>query len=304
MRWYFVLLLLPVFAPKASENLSDHEQFCLQDTSLSCEQYIEQQLSAAPPFSHRWYGIKAHQLNFLFHKHQFVQLQQETERLLAQQSLPDVFRVQLYFYHAKALFYFNRHDDAKVYANQAVDILQDTFAAFGNPLRMVELANLQYSLGEFAKAEQLLRFTQSRYAKSKDPVLLIELNANLALLSDQQADFAASAAYRTDVLAAAMLLGHEHKIIVAMGNLARTKQLLGQLTEALTLYQHSLHYTAAPEHKVQHSSHLLRLTEICLALNQSAQASRYFEQIEPTLLSSAQADVYQQLARKLTQIAQ
>jgi len=90
-------------------------------------------------------------------------------------------------------------------------------------------------LGELEQAGQLLQVAQSRYQKSKDPQFSFELNSNLALVAHQRGDLAAAAAYRSEALTAASALGHHNKIIVAMGNFARTRQLLGQLQEALQL---------------------------------------------------------------------
>ncbi|MCC5450580.1 hypothetical protein LMJ53_02380 [Rheinheimera sp. UJ51] len=301
MRLSLVILLLTAFSISASENLSDHETFCQQDNTISCEHYLQQQLTATTPYSNNWFRIKAYQLNYLFDKNQFLQLQHEAEYLLTQPAMPDVFRVQLYFYYAKALFYFKKTDEAKIYAAKAVAILKEVYAAFGNPLRIVELANLHYYLGELDQAEQLLRFAQSHYSKSIDPLFLFELNSNLAHISHQRDDLTSAAAYRADALAAAISLGHTGKMIIGMGNLARTQQLLGQLAAADQLYQDSLKYTAEPEHQVQHHIHLLRLTEINLQLNRPTLARDYFQQIEPKLLSSFHMTLYQQFGTSLAQ---
>tara|TARA_R110002126_G_scaffold8953_8_gene41166 strand:- start:269 stop:1189 length:921 start_codon:yes stop_codon:yes gene_type:complete len=299
MRNAFAFIMLLAFNLSASENLSDHEQFCQQNPAQSCAQYLEQQLAALPPFSNGWYRVKGFQLDYLFDQLQFQLLQAEAELLLQQPVLPDMLKLQVYFYYAKALFINGETDVAKQYANDAILMLQEVYSVFGNPLRIVELANLQYSLGDLEKAEQLLNQVQLKYSKSKDTLLLFELYSNQALISHQANKLDEAAEYRTEALQAAMLMGHDNKIIVAMGNLARTKQLLGQLQAAYELYQQSLAYTSQPEYQVQHAIHLVRLTEICLQQQQPAQALTFYTQIAPELLSTFHSQIYQQLGKAL-----
>lgn len=299
MRLLPLMFLTILCRATASENLSDHQQFCLESPQLSCGQYLQQQLSGLKAYSNEWYRVKAFQLNYLFDKHQFKQLQHEAEQLLQRTDLPEVFRVQLYFYYAKALNYFGNHTEAKEYASRAVAILKDIYAVFGNPLRVVELANLQITLGEFGQAEQLLSYAQSQYRQSRDPQFLFELNSNLALLVHQQGDLAAAAIYRSEALNAARTMGHPNKLIVALGNLARTRQLQGELAEALSLYRDSLQYTALPEHQIQHFIHLLRLAEISLQLQQPVQARHYLTQVKTAGLSEHHQKLYQQLSTEL-----
>lgn len=283
----------------ASENLSDHEQFCQQDTSTSCAQYLEQQLSAFIPFSHSWYRVKGFQLDYLFDQHQFLPLQAEAELLLQQQTLPDMLKVQVHFYYAKALFVTGQTEAAKHYANNAILMLQDVYNVFGNPLRIVELANLQYSLGELEQAERLLNQAGLNYQKSKDNLFLFELYSNKALVSHQRDKLDEAAQYRTEALNAAITLGHTNKIIVAMGNLARTKQLLGQLQAAYELYQQSLLYTSQPDYQVQHAIHLIRLTEISLQLQRPAHALTFYTGINPEILGASHKQLYQEFGKTL-----
>lgn len=299
MRSVFVFMILLAFNLNASENLSDHEQFCQQDATTSCAQYLEQQLSASPPFSHGWYRLKGFQLDYLYDQHQFLQLQAESEFLLQQQMLPDILKAQVYFYYAKTLFITGQAEAAKHYANNAMLMLEEVYTAFGNPLRIIELANLQYSLGELELAEQLLNQAQLEYQKSKDTLFLFELYSNKALISHQRDKLDEAAQHRAEALNAALALGHNNKIIVAMGNLARTKQLLGQLQAAYELYEQSLAYTSHPEYQVQHSIHLIRLTEICLQQQLPEQALTFYTRIDHDLLGTFHKQLYQELGSAL-----
>lgn len=84
-----------------------------------------------------------------------------------------------------------------------------------------------------------------------------------------------------------------------MGNLARTKQLLGQLQAAYELYEQSLAYTANPEYPVQHAIHLIRLTEICLQQQQPARALTFYSRIDPQVLGAYHQQLYQEFGTAL-----
>lgn len=299
MRIAVVFIILLAFKLSASENLSDHEQFCQQNAGISCSQYLEQQLAALSPYSHGWYRIKGFQLDYLFDQHQFQLLQAETEVLLQQQMLPDMLKLQVYFYYAKALFINGQADVAKQYASDAMLMLQEVYTAFGNPLRIIELANLQYSLGQLDQAKQLLNQVELKYSKSKDSLVLFELYSNQAHISHQRDKLDEAAQYRAEALKAAYALEHNNKIIIAMGNLARTKQLLGQLQVAYELYEQSLAYTANPEYQVQHAIHLIRLTEICLQQQQPAQALTFYSRVDPKVLGAHHHQLYQEFGKAL-----
>ncbi|SNY55114.1 Tetratricopeptide repeat-containing protein [Arsukibacterium tuosuense] len=299
MRSAAVFIMLLAFNLSASENLSDHEQLCQQAASKSCAYYLEQQLSAFPTFSYGWYRVKGFQLDYMYDQHQFLALQVEAELLLQQQTLPDMLKVQVYFYYAKTLLITGEAETAKHYADKAMLMLQEVYAVFGNPLRIIELANLQYSLGELEQAEQLLNQVQLKYQKSKDSLYLFELYSNKALISHQRDKLDEAAQYRAEALNAAIAMGHNNKIIVAMGNLARTQQLLGQLQAAFELYEQSLAYTSHPEYQVQHAIHLVRLTEICLQQQQPAQALTFYTRIDPQLLGTVHKQLYQEFGKAL-----
>ncbi|WP_423187411.1 tetratricopeptide repeat protein [Alishewanella sp. d11] len=299
MRFLVVLLVFGCLQVQASENLSDHEQFCETMQETSCEHYLQQQLAALPAHSANWYRVQGFYLDYLYDKHQFEELKTQVESILPQPNLPEVLKVQLYFYYAKVLFYFEQPEAAKHYAGLAQHVLQEVYDSFGNPLRLVELANLYYTLNELNEAEKLLRFTQSHYLKSRDPLFLFELASNLALIHHSRQDLQGAAQFREEALLAAQQLGHAGKLIVAMGNLARTYQLLGQFAQAQRLYEASLTYTSAPEYSKQHSIYLLRLAELGMQQHQLDLAKQYLAQVKPEQLAAGHLTLFKQLAAQL-----
>ncbi|WP_333795599.1 hypothetical protein [Rheinheimera sp.] len=300
MRLFFLLLLLfYTVSGVGSEHMSDHESFCANNKSISCDLYLQQQLAGTKPYSAQWYKITAYQFDYLFDHHKFTELQQSIEPLLAQQKLPESFAVQLYFYYAKVMNLQQKREQAELYANKAMAGLEQIYQMFGEPFRLLELANLQHQFGAADKAAEILTYTEQRFAKSKDPLFRFELNANKALLSHAAGNLEKAAAERQLSLQAALALGHNGKLIVAYGNLARTFQLLGQLEQARDLYLTSLPYLQAENNLIMAAIYQLRLAEIYWQLKDNTNARHYLARVNHLKLSDAHLQLYQQLSRAL-----
>lgn len=299
----FLLLLLHAVPAFASENMSDHESFCANNKNISCDLYLQQQLASAKPYSVQWYKITAYQLDYLYDQQKFTELQYKIEPLLKLPRLPQSFAVQLYFYYAKVMNLQHQREQAVLYANKAMAGLEQIYQMFGEPFRLLELANLQYQLGAFDKAAEILTFTELRFAKSKDPLFSLELNANKALLSHAAGDLQQAAAERQLSLQAALTLGHPGKLIVAYGNLARTFQLLGQLEQARDLYLASLPYLQAENNLILLARYQLSLAEIYWQMQDKPKALLYLAKVNPLKLSDGHLKIYQQLSRELEQPA-
>ena len=280
----------------AAESLSDHEDFCQQNPQAPCLVYIQQSLALLPEHSAGWYKIKSYELDYYFDTRSFETLFGQTSALLQHPSLPDVFLLQLYFYHAKTLIAFKRPDEAKHYANQAVTKLESVFSNFGTPLRLVELANLYYSLKDPTQAFKLLALAEQQYSKNRDPLFWYELYSNQALIKHQWDDLASAETLRAKALEAALSIGHKGKLIVSYGNLARTQQLRGQYTQAYNNYLQSLNYFSAGEDDNTYAIYQLRLAQISWQAGQYAQAVKHLQLVEADRLGNYHQLLYHQLS--------
>lgn len=282
----------------AAENMSDHEQFCQQQTASSCLEHIQQSLALMPQYSAAWYKVKSYELDYYFDTRGFETLYKQTSQLLKKDDVPNGFKLQLYFYHAKTLIALKQHDEAKHYAKLAVEQLDQAFAAFGAPLRLVELANLHYSLGEPQQAFQLLTRAEQHFRKHRDPLFWFELYANQALILHQWDDLAAAEQLRIQALEASLVIGHKSKIVVAYGNLARTQQLRGNYSTAYDNYLNSLLYLTAGEDDRTQAIHQLRLAEISWQSAHYAQSVMHLQQVKPQLLGENHTKIYLQLSNE------
>ncbi len=294
-----LLCTLPL---QASEHYSDHELFCFnQPKNSDCLLELQRQLQQQPVGSKGWYKLESYLLDYYYDKIDFTSLKLQAEMLLQRQDVPSVVLAQLYFYYAKTLMHFNQPQQAEAYGLKAAQLVTELYKSFGNPLRLVELANLQKTLGQHDLAVQTLSEAEHRAGNSQDPIFWFELNSNKALISDSTQSFEESLLYRQRALAAILPTEHHVKIVVALGNLARTEQLLGRYKAALGHYQQSLAYMSKNTDPQNWSIFHVRLAEIALQLNNPELSREYMQQIDTALLGQTHRVVYQQLRQKLAQ---
>lgn len=286
-------------AAQAAEHLNDHEAFCQSAARQDCLALLQQQLASTEAYSVHWYQLKSYQLDYLFDKHLDQPLAQQTTQLLQLEDVPPVFRTQLYFYQAKILHSNGQMLQAQHYADLAAADLTQLFKAFADPLRLVELANLQTVMGQQHQAWQLLMQAEARFAKSKDPVFLFELHTNKALVQQANGQMADAAYSRKLALDAILPSGDNGKISVAYGNLGRTYQLLGQYGLAQQYYQQALARMSPGADDVRRQMRLLRLSQLHCQLQDLPGARQIFSQVDPQLVETTYQPLYQRLQQQL-----
>ncbi|WP_417706821.1 hypothetical protein [Rheinheimera aquimaris] len=291
----YIGFTLCTFNVSSAENISDHELFCSKVTQLPCLLYIRQQLTALPPASVSWFKVKSYELDYLFDKQKFAELKQQTEQLLTLTSAPGSFSAQLYFYHAKVLYSEGDTEPARRYAGLALNQLRGAFDTFGAPLRLVELANLHYSLREYDKADAILNDAAAHFKKNKDPLFWFEWYSNKALIEHGRGQLAIAASMREQAVNAAKQMGHNGKMIIALGNLARTQQLLQQYGAAYMNYQQAMTYMLDGSDDINKAIYQLRMAEISWQSGQYQQAVNHLLALDKTKLRAPHLVVYDAL---------
>ena len=284
----------------ASEHFSDHEQFCLQQPEKDCLVYINERIEQSELHSTRWYKAKSYLFDYYYDKNDYETLKIIVEPFAERDDLPEVFKVQAYFYYAKALHFYHDDERAKIYANKALTDIKLMYDAFADPMRMLELANLQYVFGNKESAFQMLLKTERKFGKSKDPIFNFELQSNKANIYHAYGDLENARESRKKALDWILPTQHQGKIIVAQGNLARTYQLLGQYDLAIKHYVDSLSYMVEGSDDIAKASHTLRLAEIYWQAKDNQQATKWFKTVKESDLNRNHKIVYEQLATALT----
>lgn len=294
-----LLLGFGCFYAAASENFSDHEVYCAQQSQVSCLDFIEQQLASAQLYSDKWYEIKSYQFDYYYDKLAYQTLKDSTEPFIEKSDLPIVFQVQVYFYYAKSMHYLGDYETGRKYATKAFDKLQAIYDSFGNPMRMVELANLQHVFGNKETALHILDRAERRFGKSKDPIFHFELASNKANVFHSLGDIERALVSRVSAVEWILKTDHSRKISVAMGNLARTHQLLSQYDKANHFYVESLNYMDVKSDRLVIAIYKLRLAQIHWQAGNRAQAAHWFKQVHKEDIRPSHAKLYTQLKTQL-----
>lgn len=285
---------------RAGEHLSNHEEYCQRSAQTPCLTLLEQALAQTKPHTLQWFRLQSYRLDYLYDKLQYYKLHTEANQLLKITDAPQAFRTQLYFFKVKTSRARGEMAAADYYTELASRNLEAIYQAFSDPMRLLELANLQAVSGQYAKAWQLLLHAEQRFQKSRDAIFLFELNSNKALIRHAANALEDAAYYRKLALDAVLPSGRPHDMIVAHGNLARTYQLLGKLGLAVDYYEKSLSYMRSGTDDLQHSIHRLRLAELYLALQLPERAKQYLQQVELRLLGEGHQALYQTLSNQLS----
>lgn len=274
-----VAWLLSSASSSAAEAISDYEQACNGMPASGCYQFIHRELASAQPDSAVWYKFKSYQFDYLFDTKQYSTLAAETAALIERTDLPPVFRAQLLFYRVKAL----SSDDvnaAKAYAREVLPLLKSHYEAFGEPTRVVEMANLHIFLHEHAIAEQMLVDAQNRFKKSRDQVFWFELYSNLANVAEFRRDFTQACTYRDLALQAMQNTQLAGKLMLASGNAARAHQRIADYDVSKRLFLQAISYAEPSIHQRYLVKYYLRLTQIALKQGDSVAANDWASRID------------------------
>tara|TARA_Y100000589_G_C27139603_1_gene624060 strand:- start:301 stop:801 length:501 start_codon:yes stop_codon:yes gene_type:complete len=166
-------------------------------------------------------------------------------------------------------------------------------------MRMVELANLQFVFGNKETALQILDRAERRFGKSKDPIFHFELASNKANVFHSLGDIDGALVNRQIAADWILKTNHNRKISVALGNLARTHQLLADYVKADHVYVQSLKFMDTDSDRNAVAIYKLRLAEINWQAGKPAQALKWFKQVHKEDIRQSHAKLYAHLSNVL-----
>jgi len=292
-----LFLLFSSITANASEHFSDHESYCLQKEEQACLDLLKKQSDAVPIYSKAWFKLISYKLDYYYDKREFRKLEQTITPLFAIESMPDVFELQLNYYYSKALAYFGKREQAKHYAKLAISKLEKIYHIFEDPMRMVEIANLEYVFGDRQKAYQLLLLAENKFGKRGDPVFHLELHTNKGHIFFTWQNYERAAKFYKLALDWIKNTEHDAKKVVAYSNVARTYQLMNKhelalehfkRTEELLLVQNNPRFLAVI---------LIRTAEVYEQLNELDKLTQLMPRINFSDLSQGYHETYKRLAK-------
>lgn len=110
---------------------------------------LDDALVSSTSKSRQWYRLKILQLDALFTLQHLEKLSLEIELLRSDNSLSMNLSVYVYIYYAKLSYRNKDIKPARDYLDKAVSLLTLINDKYPDPIRLIEIANLQISLKEY-----------------------------------------------------------------------------------------------------------------------------------------------------------
>jgi len=159
-------------------ELAKIDQTCISSSS-QCLLNVETALLTSMNESRQWYRLKLFQLDALFNLQKFDQLSAEINTLLTLKTRPINFSVYVYIYHAKILNSKKETSLAKIYIEKAINLLEKINDKYPDPMRLIEIANIQAAMKEHTLAKNTLLQLERKFEGKYHPIFKRELYANL-----------------------------------------------------------------------------------------------------------------------------
>ncbi|MFY8298924.1 tetratricopeptide repeat protein [Pseudoalteromonas sp. SS15] len=292
-----LFLLFSSITANASEHFSDHESYCLQKDEQACLALLKKQSDAVPLYSKAWFKLTSYKLDYYYDKREFKKLEQTIVPLLVIENKPDVFELQLNYYYSKTLAYFGKRKQAKHYAQLAISKLEKIYHIFEDPMRMVEIANLEYVFGDRQKAYQLLLLAENKFGKRGDPVFHLELHTNKGHIFFIWQNYERAAKFYKLALDWIKDTEHDAKKVVAYSNLARTYQLMNKHELALEHFRRIEELLLKQNNPRLLALTLIRTAEVYEQLNELDKLAQLMARINFGDLSHGYHETYERLVK-------
>jgi tetratricopeptide (TPR) repeat protein len=238
-------------------------------------------------------------LDYYYDMTEFKKLESLILQLLQIENQPESFKIQLYYFYSKTLMYFRRPEEAKKYANYVIQNVESLYHTFEDPLRMVEIANMEYVFGDKQKAYKLLLVAENKFGDRNDPIFHLELNTNKGHIFYQWKNYQRAERFYRRAVNWINNTGHDDKLMVAYSNLARVNQFLLKYEEALTYYQKTYALLQLQQDNNFIYVIALRIAEVKLKMKDIDEAIDYFELVEFDELSPHYHESYISLLKAL-----
>ncbi|PKI16752.1 tetratricopeptide repeat protein [Colwellia sp. 12G3] len=298
---YFYLLTSSYANATTYDELVKIERIC-ESSSNQCLLVLDDALASSTSKSRQWYRIKLLQLDALFTLQHFEKLSSEIETLLSYSALPMNFSVYVYIYHAK-LSYSNKDiKPAKYYLDKALNLLTQINDKYPDPIRLIEVANLQIAMKEHEKAKITLLQLEQKFKDRYHPVFKRELYANLGHIASFQDDKLLHIEYRISSLKWAKAAKNQQQIGIAYNNLAFAYLKAGEYENAETNYTQAINIAQEEQDIINGSISQIRLIKVIFLQGKVDNALILFNELPTNIGGDKESAYYNKLysALKLT----
>lgn len=249
-----------------------------------CLEKIDHVLGKTPAKSRLYFEILQYKFEALFNLQRIEQLYNETKQWLNQPNLPIPFQITNAIYFAKSSYDINDSAEARKSYLFAKATLKEMNNEYPSPLRLIQFANLQMSLGEFEDAYQLLSHLAKNYPTSPDIRFMMELHGNLGHCAHKMGDLKQSLKHWQTTLKWAKQMDNKQQLAVSLYNLAEIHFKLGQYEKAQQINMRSAAIANEAKDVVRESHALYNRTDSLIHLQKICQAKNVFQTINQQVL--------------------
>ncbi|PKG82174.1 hypothetical protein CXF85_14860 [Colwellia sp. 75C3] len=295
----FVYLLVPNYSNAATyDELAKIEKTC-ESSPHQCLLLLDDALASSTVKSRQWYRLKLIQLDALFTLQHFDKLSLEIETLLSYNTLPINFSIYVYIYYAK-LSYGNKDiKPTRDYLDKAVSLLTQINDKYQDPIRLIEISNLQIAMKEYEKAKITLLQLDQKFKKRYHPIFKRELYANLGHVAYFQDDKPLHIKYRKDSLKWAKAAKNKQQIGVAYNNVALAYKKAGEYKNAEESYIRAINLAEGEKDVINGSISKLKLIEVIFLQGNVDKALMIFNKVPSNVEGINESAEYNKLYKNL-----
>ena len=280
------------------EEISTIEKKC-ESSSNICLKIIDSALTSTTKNTRPWNHLKRLQLDALFNLQKFDILAEELAPLLANNNLPVNFAVYVYIFHAKLLLGNQEIDLAKQYLNKSVGLLHEINNKYPNPLRLIDIANVQIVLKDYEQANKTLLQLESKFTDRYHPVFKRELYANLGHVAYFQHEENLHITYREKSLKWAIASDNNQQIGIAHSNLAWAYFKIKNYKLSEKHYRQAVKISEIEQDEINGAISKVRLTEVILLQGNNDKANKLFDELTLTAQTLQHSEHFKKIFQAL-----
>jgi tetratricopeptide (TPR) repeat protein len=259
---HYLVLCCILFLTAYSKNASashDIHHVC-QKSPATCLAQIDTELNKTQEQSRLWFNLLQYKLDALFNLKMIHSLKEQIAPWINGKELPIPFQVSVYIYHIKTLPSDTSAADKQYFIDKAKKQLTLLNDIYPNPIKLVELANLQVQIGEVQEAFTRLQALENKYARRNDPLFQMELYANLGHAAHRLDLAEEKIEYYIKALEWSIEYGNQQQIAVSYYNVAKSQLNESQFKQSANSFSKSVKYARS-----SHDTTLLAQAQLFLA---------------------------------------
>lgn len=282
-------------------TLADHDIHVIcKKSPNACLAKIDNELTHTKQQSRLWFNLLQYKLDSLFNLRKISRLKENIAPWIDAKDLPIPFQISVYIYHIKTMPKDTPVEEKQRYIDKAktqVNLLNNVYP---NPIKLVELANLQIIIGEVQEGYKRLQALAAQYSRRNDPYFQMELYANLGHAANKLKLVEEKIDYYIKSLEWAIEFNNQQQIAVAYYNVAKSQFIENQLTQAINSFNNSVKYAHLANDHVLHAQAQYFLAKSYATQKQYKHAHNVLTQIQIANMPS----VYKAPFKELLQLTQ